>query len=98
MAKSNWFVKNGYLQLDHLDKKGIILGIQDEDIVINQILIITKLVIYRRKLNNKLPTFPMVKAYTKYIMIIEKHIDLTNHKEDTLLGKWSAFISSLNSH
>jgi hypothetical protein len=63
---SNWFVKNGHLQLDHLEKKDIILGIQDQDIVINQIIIITKLVIYRSKLNNKLPTI----QWSKHILNI----------------------------
>lgn len=90
-----WFIRSGYLQLDHLDGKQIILGIQSTDIIINHIVLITKFVIYRCKLNNRIPTFPIVKAYVKYVMKIEKYIAYTNQKNDFFLGKWSAFMSSL---
>jgi hypothetical protein len=93
---SHWFVNNWYLQVEHLDKTDIILVINDEYVVFNQIIINKTFVILRGKINNKLLTFAMVKACTKYTINIEKHVPLINHKADTYLGKWSAFMSSLN--
>jgi len=91
----NWFVKCGYLQLNHLNESDIILGSQYMDGIINQIIIIAKFVIYRSKIKNKTPTFAMIKAYLRYIMDIEKYIAYTNQQQDAFLGKWSSFIAEL---
>jgi hypothetical protein len=62
-----WLVRNGYTHLEQFSKRDIILGIETVDIVVNVCIKITKLSIYRCRLNNSRPTMAAVKANIKYI-------------------------------
>jgi hypothetical protein len=91
---TNWLVSCGYLQIV-LRKKDIIFGVEYTDHVVNLCILVAKFVIFRCKLGSKLPTFPIVKAYIRYIKEIEHYIAYTNNNEDRFLGKWSSLIHSL---
>jgi hypothetical protein len=90
-----WLVKNGHIQLNQFTDIDIILGMKDVDIVVNLCIQITKLSIYRSKLNNTRPTMAAVKANIKHIMNIEKYIAQTNSNMNKFYGKWASKFHSL---
>jgi hypothetical protein len=89
-----WLVTYGYLHLG-LIKTDIIFAVEYTDHIVNVCILVAHFVIYRCKLGNKLPTFPTVKAYIRYIKQIEHYIAYTNNNEDRFHGKLSSLIHSL---
>lgn len=66
------------MQQSNLENNYNILGIPETENIINWMINIVELVIYRSKLNNWILTLATVKAYLEYTMVIKKHIAYTN--------------------
>jgi hypothetical protein len=92
---NTWLNRSGFINLDRFRDADIILGILDQNIIVNFVILITKFAIYNAKLKGKIPTFATVKAYIKYVMNIENNAAIANNSLDKFLGKWSAVYHSL---
>jgi hypothetical protein len=56
-ALQDWLVSCGYVHVQYIEAKDILLENPDEDIIFNFVILIAKCVIYRSKLTEKRPTF-----------------------------------------
>jgi hypothetical protein len=91
----HWLNKCGFHNMVTFSHADILLGIEDQQVIVNFIILIVKFAIYKCKLQNKIPNFAVVQAYIKYVMNIERYTAVTNNCEDKFLGKWSSVYHSL---
>jgi hypothetical protein len=75
----------------------ILIGIEDQHVIVNCIILIVKFAIYKCRLQNKLPNcFAVVQANIKYVMNIDRYAAVKNNCEDKFLGKWYSVYHDLS--
>ena len=90
------WIKNSTRDKTLNDKVSILLGNNDNKLITNLIILITKHTIYKRKWMEKRPTIIELKHIIKKHMLTELYIGTITDNEKKVLGKWSPFYRELS--
>ena len=69
----------------------------DDFFILNQLILVTKLFIYKCKLNNTYPSIQVFKAKTKALYHVEKTIANRRNKLTSQFKKWKKFLTFVSS-
>jgi hypothetical protein len=78
----HWLNRCGFNNMFMFSHAYILLGIEDQHVIVNFIILIVKCAIYKCRLQNKIPNLAVVQAYIKYVMNIERYAAVTHNCED----------------